>query len=54
MSIQYSPVSKLPYYFRNLGKIFFISAQDITEEKNIFFKHEVIKSHSQLNLQSAS
>lgn len=34
--------------------MFFLSAEDIIEEKNIFPKCEVIKSHSQLNSQSGS
>lgn len=43
---QYSPVSKPPLHFGNLGKMFFLSEQDIIEEKDILLKCEVIKSCS--------
>lgn len=51
---QYSPVSKPSQYFGNLGKMLFLSAEDIREERDTFFKCEVMKSHSQLNPQSGS
>lgn len=43
---QDSPVSKPPLHFAKLGKMFFLSEQDIMEEKDIFLKFEVIKSYS--------